>query len=99
LVSAATTLDADVDKLLSFIKTSLTDEYQEIMKKLFCRLVDNGVTLDKITYTMPPASAQDAGAATPWNPWRGSDAYAANWLTLRSLKKLGGVDSCHDFTR
>lgn len=66
------------------------------MKKLFGRFLDNGVTLDKLTCTTPPASAQDHDGV--WSSYSVDDAYAANWLTLRSLNKLVGVDSCHDFT-
>ncbi|KAE8898680.1 hypothetical protein PF005_g12624 [Phytophthora fragariae] len=93
MVRAVTTLDADVGELLSFFRTSHTDEYQSVMKKLFGKLLDNGVTLDKLTCTTPPVSIQGQGG-----DYTVDDAYAANWLTLRSLNKLGGVDSCHDFT-
>ncbi|KAG6623805.1 1-phosphatidylinositol 3-phosphate 5-kinase FAB1 [Phytophthora cinnamomi] len=96
MVRAVTTLDADVDELLSFFKTSHTDEYQDVAKKLFAKLLESGVTLDKLTCTTPPASAQDHDG--DWRSYTVDDAYAANWLTLRSLNKLGGVDSCHDFT-
>ncbi|GMF41263.1 unnamed protein product [Phytophthora fragariaefolia] len=99
MVRAVTTLDADVDEMLSFFKTSHTHEYQDVMKKLFGKLVENGVTLDKLTCTTPPASAQDPDSASgDWRSYSVDDAYAANWLTLRSLNKLGGVESCHDFT-
>ncbi|KAG1702132.1 hypothetical protein DVH05_009924 [Phytophthora capsici] len=93
MVRAVTTMDADVDELLSFFKTTRTQAYQEVIKKLFGKLVENGVTLDKLT---PPASVQDPDG--DYCSYTEDDAYAANWLTLRSLNKLGGVDSCHDFT-
>ncbi|KAK1942754.1 1-phosphatidylinositol 3-phosphate 5-kinase FAB1 [Phytophthora citrophthora] len=96
MVRAVTTMDADVDELLSFFKTTHTQMYQEVMKKLFGKLVENGVTLDKLTCTTPPAIAQDSDG--DWQSYTEDDAYAANWLTLRSLNKLGGVESCHDFT-
>ncbi|RLN92046.1 hypothetical protein BBJ28_00025659 [Nothophytophthora sp. Chile5] len=99
MVRAVTTLDADIDELLAFLKTSHTQEYQEVMRRLFANLTENGVTLDKLTCTTPPASAQDPESANgDWRSFTEDDAYSANWLTLRSLNKLGGVDSCHDFT-
>ncbi|KAG7382873.1 hypothetical protein PHYPSEUDO_004272 [Phytophthora pseudosyringae] len=99
MVRAVTTLDADVDELLAFLKTSHTQAFQEAMEQLFGKLVESGVTLDKLTCTTPPASAQDPdNSSGDWRSFTEDDAYAANWLTLRSLNKLGGLDACHDFT-
>jgi hypothetical protein len=100
LVRAVATLDADVTELLDFLDAPSSNSYAEVMRKLFGKLFEGGVTLDKLTCSTPPPFAQDpeGGDGNEWREFSEDDAYCAHWLTLRVLNKLGGVDNHHDFT-
>lgn len=97
LVRAVATLDADVTELLDFLDAPSSTSYHAVMKKLFGKLFESGVTLDKLTCSTPPPRALDVEGGE-WRTFSEDDAYCAHWLTLRVIGALGGVDNHHDFT-
>ncbi|RLN86724.1 hypothetical protein BBJ28_00014293 [Nothophytophthora sp. Chile5] len=103
LVRAAASVRADVNTMLDVLRTSNSEDFRGIMKKLFDKQFENGAVVDSLSCTTPPpfAPSPDANRANGGNGWQlfsEDDGYSANWLTLRAFSKLGGLDGHRDFT-
>ncbi|KAL3664207.1 hypothetical protein V7S43_010536 [Phytophthora oleae] len=101
LVRAATTVRADVNTMLDVLRTSTSEDFRAIMKKIFDKQFESGAVVDSLSCTTPPPyapSPDNQGGREGWQLFSEDDGYSANWITLRSFTKLGGLDSHRDFT-
>ncbi|KAK1942755.1 1-phosphatidylinositol 3-phosphate 5-kinase FAB1 [Phytophthora citrophthora] len=101
LVRAATTVRADVNTMLDVLRTSTSEDFRVIMKKIFDKQFESGAVVDSLSCTTPPPYAPSPDSARGregWQLFSEDDGYSANWITLRSFTKLGGLDGHRDFT-
>ncbi|KAE9339654.1 hypothetical protein PF008_g11466 [Phytophthora fragariae] len=101
LVRAATTVRTDVNAMLDVLRTSTSEDFRAVMKKIFDKQFESGAVVDSLSCTTPPPyapspdSQRDNGG---WQLFSEDDGYSANWVTLRAFTKLGGLDGHRDFT-
>jgi len=101
MVRAATTVRADVNTMLDVLRTSSSEDFRAVMKKIFDKQFESGAVVDSLSCTTPPpyAPSPDAkGGKHGWQLFSEDDGYSANWITLRAFTKLGGLDGHRDFT-
>lgn len=101
LVRAATTVRADVNTMLDVLRTSTSEDFRAVMKKIFDKQFENGAVVDSLSCTTPPPFAPSADSKDGrggWQLFSEDDGYSANWLTLRAFSKLGGLEGHRDFT-
>ncbi|KAG1702131.1 hypothetical protein DVH05_009923 [Phytophthora capsici] len=101
LVRAATTVRADLNTILDVLRTSTSEGFRAIMKKIFDKQFESGAVVDSLSCTTPPPYVPSPGrerGREGWQFFNEDDGYSANWVTLRSFTKLGGLDGHRDFT-
>ncbi|KAG3090437.1 hypothetical protein PI125_g17697 [Phytophthora idaei] len=101
LIRAATTVPADVNTMLDLLRTSTSDDFRVVMKKMFDKQFESGAIVDSLSCTTPPPyapSLDSKGVQKGWQLFSEDDGYSANWVTLRAFNKLGGLDGHRDFT-
>ncbi|GMF41262.1 unnamed protein product [Phytophthora fragariaefolia] len=101
LVRAATTVRADVNAMLDVLRTSTSEGFRAVMKKLFDKQFESGAVVGSLSCTTPPPyapSPDSKGGTGGWQLFSEDDGYSANWVTLRAFTKLGGLDGHRDFT-
>ncbi|EGZ08532.1 hypothetical protein PHYSODRAFT_565213 [Phytophthora sojae] len=101
LVRAATTVRADVNTMLDVLRTSTSEDFRTVMKKIFHKQFESGAVVDSLSCTTPPPyapSPDSKGCNGGWQLFSEDDGYSANWITLRAFTKLEGLDGPRDFT-
>ncbi|ETI35081.1 hypothetical protein L917_17755 [Phytophthora nicotianae] len=101
LVRAATTIRADVNTMLDVLRTSTSEDFRDVMKKIFDKQFESGAIVDSLSCTTPPPytpSLDSNGMQKGWQIFSEDDGYSTNWVTLRAFNKLGGLDGHRDFT-
>ncbi|TMW61310.1 hypothetical protein Poli38472_013773 [Pythium oligandrum] len=88
LVKAVTTVNIDVDGLLTMLDTRTTEQYTRCMKQVFGKHFADGVVVDKLTCLTPQPHHQQ-------QTFSEDDVYAVNWLSLRPASTS---ENMRDFT-
>ncbi|KAG7382872.1 hypothetical protein PHYPSEUDO_004271 [Phytophthora pseudosyringae] len=98
LVRAATTVRADVSSVLDVLRTSSSEHFRAVMKRIFGKQFESGAVVDSLSCTTPPPYAPRPDSTAGWQRFSEDDGYSANWVTLRAFTTLGGLDGHRDFT-
>ncbi|POM64522.1 Hypothetical protein PHPALM_19934 [Phytophthora palmivora] len=101
LVRAATTVQTDVNTILDELRTSTSEDFRAVMKRIFQKQFESGAIVDPLSCTTPPPyalSRDNNEGKGNWQFFSEDDSYSANWVTLRAFTKLGGLDGHRDFT-
>ncbi|KAF1780801.1 Zinc finger, FYVE-related [Phytophthora cactorum] len=73
LIRATTTVRADVNTMLDLLRTSTSDDFRVVMKKMFDRQFESGAIVDSLSCTTPP-------------PWASSRARSSETSTGDGIK-------------